>query len=132
MSNDNDELFDEAVEYFNTLEGQVISGWLPEPVCVKTAWYMYWFAKDDFQKTLRLWAILQKCSSVLFSIHPYIKKLMVGGFHGIDVTLGCDFSEEDIRQMMTLQAKNDRRKAVGSHIDANDTIVVELEPEITE
>lgn len=126
-----DALYDEATEYFQALEAQLVSGILPEPVAVKASWYMFELAKEDFQKTLCLWAS-QKHAGVLFSLHPYTKKLMVSGLHDIDVTLGHDFSEDDIRNMMTLQDKNDRRRAVGSHIDDNGVIVIELEPEITE
>lgn len=96
-------LYDEAVKYFQTLEAQLVSGRLPEPVVVKAAWYMFKMATEDFEKTLKLWAMCQTSSEVLFSIHPYIEGLVVKGALAKDNSeasgLVHDFSLADIRQL---------------------------------
>lgn len=66
-------LFDEAVEYFESLEGT-----LSEEEVTKAAGYMHeMFALGRFKDVTRLWAIAQKDIGVLFSIHPQIEKIAV-------------------------------------------------------
>jgi hypothetical protein len=118
---------DEVLNFFQSLKYRLMdNGRLSEEDSLSAARHMYRLWSENCpEMVMSLWAILQRNVDVLFSVHPYIKKMVLDVLEGCPMPESYDWSDEALRRQRRLP---DTRKAVGSYIDEKGAIVVELEP----